>query len=245
MVDIHCHILPLVDDGAKSWEVAEQMCQAAWDDGTTHIVATPHANPHFEYNRELFSAMLAELQKKVKGKLGFSLGCDFHLSYENLEQLFITPERFLIEGTRYLLIELNEFGLLPKFEHLLFRMQSELRIKPILTHPERHPILQRHPEHVLSWIKAGCLVQVTANSLTGFWGPRAREVALWLLQRNALHLVASDGHDPHRRPPLLSPARDLLVELVGEETALNLVENRPRAVIKGREIPLSPLPLRK
>ncbi len=241
MVDIHCHILPMVDDGAKSWEISDRMCQIALKDGITHIVATPHANPHFEYNRERLSGTLAELQRRMKGRLRFSLGCDFHLSYENLEQLFAAPERFLIEGTKYLLVELNDFALPPNFEHLLFRMQAELHVRPILSHPERHPILQRHPESVFPWIEAGCLIQVTANSLTGHWGRHARDVAFWLLQRNALHLVASDAHDAHHRPPVLSEARDLLAEAVGGEAAQVFVEDHPRAIVEGREI--SPTPL--
>src|SRR5205807_7374787 len=91
MIDIHCHILPLIDDGARSWEIAEQMCQMAVDDGITHIVATPHANSQFAYKREEFLGLLAELQTRTKGRLKFSLGCDFNLSFENLELLFVSP----------------------------------------------------------------------------------------------------------------------------------------------------------
>lgn len=236
MVDIHCHILPLVDDGARSWEIAEQMCAMAIGDGITHIVATPHANSQYEYNRERFSQLLAELQGKLNYSLKFSLGCDFNLSFENLELLFASPAQFLIEGTRYLLIELNNFGIPPGFEQLLFRMTAELQIVPILTHPERHPLLQRHPEQVAPWTDLGCLVQITANSLTGHWGRRAKDAAVWLLKKNLVHIVASDAHDLHHRPPVLSSARDFVAQILNQNSAMELVEINPRLVVTDEEI---------
>src|SRR5579862_5136301 len=102
MIDIHCHVLPEVDDGAPSWEVAESMCAMAIADGIKHIVATPHASPKYDYDRGRLIEKLTELRRRVDGSLILSLGCDFHLSYENLEALAQDSRRFLIEGTRYL-----------------------------------------------------------------------------------------------------------------------------------------------
>ena len=85
MVDIHCHILPGIDDGSDSWETTTQMCRMAVRDGITHIVATPHCDGEYEYDREHFTDMLATLSEVADGKLTFSIGCDFHLSPRNLE----------------------------------------------------------------------------------------------------------------------------------------------------------------
>lgn len=235
MIDIHCHILPAIDDGAKSWEISEKMCSIALADGITHVVATPHANSNYDYDRETYSGMLTELQQKIEGKLKFSLGCDFNLSYENIEKLFVDPRQFLIEGTQYLLIELSEYAIPPHFSDLLFRMRTDLSIVPILTHPERNPILQAHPEYVLQWLD-GCLVQVTANSLTGRWGRRARDVAFWLLKQGAVHVIASDAHDLVHRPPVLSAGQKVAGEIVGPEAAFDLVQTNPEAIVEGREI---------
>ena len=232
MIDLHCHILPLIDDGASSWEIAGQMCRAAVADGITHTVATPHANSQFAYDRQVFLQRLEELRQLCSGELKLSLGCDFHLSYENLELLFADPGNFLIEGTRYLLIEFNDYGLPPRFDHLLFRMRAEAQIVPILTHPERHPLLQRHPEMVSPWIEAGCLVQITANSLTGHWGHKAKEVAVWLLQKQLVHIIATDAHDLVHRPPVLSAARDFVSTKFGKDVASALVESNPRTVVE-------------
>jgi protein-tyrosine phosphatase len=236
MVDIHCHVLPKIDDGASSWEVAEQMCAMALQDGITHIVATPHANSRFRYDREILSGLLKELRNRTGGKLNFSLGCDFHMSYENVELLFADSGRFLIDGTKYMLLEPNDFSIPPNYQDLLFRIRSRLGVTPILTHPERHPMLQVHPQQVKHWIEAGCLVQVTANSLTGHWGQRAKTAAMWLLKNAAAHVIATDAHDALRRPPVLSQAREAAAAVVGPAAALRLVDDNPRSVVEGRAI---------
>ncbi|MGC2742372.1 MAG: CpsB/CapC family capsule biosynthesis tyrosine phosphatase [Candidatus Angelobacter sp.] len=238
MVDIHCHVLPGIDDGARSWEIAESMCQLAAADGVAHIVATPHANSKYGYDREKFSALLATLQERIGGTLQFSLGCDFHLSYENIDELFKEPKKFLIGDTKYFLIELSDFGLPPNYQQLLFRFRSELGLIPILTHPERHPILQQQPQSIMRWIEAGALIQVTANSLTGHWGRRAKSTALWLLKNQAIHIVATDAHDTKHRPPILSDALAVTTKEIGAEKARRLVVDNPRSVVENREITL-------
>jgi protein-tyrosine phosphatase len=236
MVDIHCHVLPDIDDGARSWEIAESMCALALADGIGHIVATPHANSKYHYDREAFSTLLETLREKTGNKLTFSLGCDFHLSYDNLEELFKDPDKFVIGHTKYFLIELSDFALPPNYQQLLFRFRSELGLIPILTHPERYPMLQQQPQSVLRWIDAGCLVQVTANSLTGHWGRRAQSAALWLLKNHAVHIVATDAHDTKHRPPVLSKALKEASKEVGAAMARRLVVDNPRAVVENREI---------
>lgn len=236
MVDIHCHILPNVDDGARSWETTEQMCAIAAKDGVDHIVATPHASPRYAYDRGTLTALLDQLKAKVGGKMKFSLGCDFHLSYENLEALFVKPEQFVIGETKYLLIELNDFSVPPNYPQMLFRMKSELGVTPILTHPERHPLLQAQPEQVQRWVDAGCLVQVTANSLTGHWGKKAKGAAMWLLKRRLIHVIATDAHDTRHRPPVLSEAREVAAKELGSAEASRLVKENPRAIVEGGRV---------
>jgi len=107
MIDIHCHILPNVDDGPKSWEISQEMCRMAAEDGIEHIVATPHANERYKYDRQLLASELEYLKGLVGPAPKLSLGCDFHLSYENVQDVLITPERYTIEGSHYLLVELR------------------------------------------------------------------------------------------------------------------------------------------
>jgi protein-tyrosine phosphatase len=248
VIDIHCHLLPEVDDGPKSWDTAVEMCRMAAADGITHAVATPHANDRYAYDRGYLSGLLGQLRDQLREKLDpapqlqLTLGCDFHLSFENLERVLEQPHNYTIGETNYLLIELSNFSIPTQLENCFFRL-GDRGLTPILTHPERNPILQQTPQRVLEWAEQGCLMQVTASALTGFWGERPELVARWLLDRSAVHILASDAHDTKRRIPNLSAARAVAAKIVGAEYAEALVEGNPGAIVKGMPIPYCPRPV--
>ena len=236
MVDIHCHILPEVDDGAASWEVAVEMCHIAAADGITHIVATPHANDEYHYDPDHHARAIRELMAKTGGTPEIRLGCDFHFSYDNLQDAMANPTRYTLGGTQYLLVELSDYSIPPHFLPALHKMM-EIGIRPVITHPERNPLLRQRPEQVLDWVDQGILIQLTANSLTGHWGRTAQKNAAWLLEHHAAHVLATDAHDTRHRPPLLSPARQMVREWLGDQVALELVELNPAAMIRGEDLP--------
>jgi len=236
MVDIHCHILPGVDDGAKSWEIAIEMCAMAVADGIDHVVATPHANDVYSYDRAQNTALLQELSRKAPSAPAFSLGCDFHFSFENIQDLISDREKYVISGTSYLLIELSDYSISPTIDATVSRIVS-MGITPILTHPERNLILQGQPERILKFAENGCVIQVTANSITGFWGERARKISKWLLDREAVHVVSTDAHDLRRRPLRLSEAYEEIKRSYGDDIAEFLTEGNPRAIVQNRPLP--------
>jgi len=242
VIDIHCHLLPEVDDGPRSWEVAVEMCRMAANDGITHTVATPHANERYAYDRVYLTGLLAQLQDKIGPSLRLSLGCDFHLSYENLERVLDQPHTYTIGETSYLLVELSNYSVPIQLTDCFVRL-GDRGLTPILTHPERNPILQQSPQRILEWAEQGCLMQVTGSALTGFWGERPEIIARWLLDRSAVHILASDGHDTKRRVPILSQARAVAEKIVGAEYAQALVEVNPAAIVNGQPIPYSPKPV--
>jgi protein-tyrosine phosphatase len=236
MIDIHSHILPAVDDGSTSWEMTAEMCSMAIADGVTHIVATPHCNDEFRYERERYAEMMGELYELAGGKLTFSLGCDFHFSYDNVQEALAEPQRFTIEGTNYLLIELSDYGIPPAvMQHL--EEFSVIGVTAILTHPERNMVLMQRPEMILDFLKLGCLVQITANSLTGFWGSRSQKIAENLLRKGAVHVIASDAHNTKRRTPLVSQAYRETTRLVGRDVADALLISNPAAIVAGQPLP--------
>ena len=237
MIDIHCHILPEVDDGPKSWETAEAMCRMAAEDGIEHMVATPHANDRYFYDREYLASLLLELQHRVGERPKLSLGCDFHLSYENMQSALEKPERYCIGSSRYLLAEPSNFSIPTQVDEWFVQAQY-LELKPIITHPERNPILQQDPDRVLKWVELGCLIQITANAITGAWGSRAKQMSEWLLKKKAAHFLATDSHDTQRRPPVLSAARKIAAKEFGENVAAALTELNPRAVVNGEPLPI-------
>ncbi len=236
MVDIHCHILPEIDDGSDSWEMTAKMCRMAALDGITHVVATPHCDGHYEYDRSHFTDMLATLSEVADGKLTFSIGCDFHLSPRNLHDAMNDPRPFAIGDTQYVLVEFDHHGIPSNAQDQLMAVISRGMV-PIVTHPERNAFLIKHPETVLKFVEAGCLVQVTANAFTGFWGPKSRKAAEWLLRHEVIHVVASDAHDLELRRPVLSEARDRVAALAGAGVADALVTHNPAAIVAGQHLP--------
>jgi len=235
MVDIHTHILPGVDDGAKSLEMAIVMCTMAAADGVTHIVATPHSNDVYRYDRKAHENALETLRKELNGTVQLSLGCDFHMSYDNIVALRKNPAEFCIGGSNYLLVEFSDFGIsrqiLTTLEEFL-----DFGVVPIITHPERNRVLQSKPELVVDMAAIGCVVQVTASSFTGFWGSGPKKISEWLLKKGAVHVLASDGHDPERRKPILSEGRDAVAAIAGEAVANLLVSENPQAIVDGRNL---------
>jgi len=224
--------------------MALAMCRMAQADGIQHIVATPHANERYPYDREAHEARLAELRSRFGPGMDFSLGCDFHMSYENLQDLQLHPQRYSIGGGRYLLVELSNYAIPPQVEDAMLRL-GELGLTPVLTHPERNPILQESLGRVLGWADQGCVVQITANALTGQWGDRPQQAALLLLKHRAVHVVASDAHDIERRPPVLSVARAVVAELLSDDVAEALVALNPAAIVRGEDIPYFPETIQK
>ena len=242
VVDIHSHILPEVDDGPKSWDVSVAMCRTAAADGITHMVATPHANDRYPYDREYLQGLLTHLQELVGDAPVLSLGCDFHLSYDNMQDVLANPSRYAIEGSHYMLVELSDYSV-PLTITDSFLKLGDCGMTAVITHPERNPILRENPQRVVEWAEQGCVIQMTGSALTGFWGERVRRVAQWLLERNAVHVLATDAHDTEKRVPVLSTARDAAAQICGEEVADALVEGNPAAIIHSRPLPYFPRPV--
>ena len=200
MIDIHSHPLPGIDDGARSLEVAIEMCQMSAQDGVTHLVATPHSNYTYTFDPGLNRQLVAELQEKVGDKPKLLLGCDFHLSYDNIQICDAEFERFHHQSNF-----LPAGGASDQFipEHIS-RVYYDIQVaglKPIITHPERNALIQRKPELVEQWVSIGCLVQVTAQSYTGGFGTKARKFSEKLLNDGLVHFFASDAHDVQAAPP--------------------------------------------
>lgn len=242
MIDIHCHLLPEVDDGPKTWEASVEMCRIAAYDGITHIVATPHANDRYPYDRVFLANLLDHLRTLVGDSPQLTLGCDFHLSYDNLQSALDRPHTYTIGETHYLLVELSNYSVPAQISDCFIKL-ADRGITPILTHPERNPILQQAPQRVLEWAEQGCLMQVTASALAGTWGDRTQRIARRLLERGAVHVLASDAHDTKRRAPSLSAGRAAAAEIVGLEIAKALVEDNPGAIVAGEVLPYLPKPV--
>ncbi len=243
MIDIHHHLLFDLDDGSRSLEMSVEMAAMAVDDGITHIVCTPHANERFPYQPELIRERLSTVEEvliaKGIGPLALGIGCDFHLMYENVEDALHRPTRYTINQKNYLLVEFPDFSISPNTNETLYNLRLS-GMTPIITHPERNPILSKQPERMGEWLSTGSLVQITAGSLHGRFGQTAQKTCHWLLERNWVHFVATDAHNLTSRPPQMRAAYDAVAEKYGEETAQRLCVTNPLAVFDGRPLPDQP-----
>ena len=235
MVDLHCHILSGMDDGARSFDESLAMAEMAIADGITHVVATPHASPEFRFDYANVKREAEKLQAALGIRLNLATGCDFHLSPENIGALKKMRSPFCIHQKDYLLVEFNEFAIPPAMDQTLYEIQLA-GLRPIITHPERNGILRAQPERLEKWIRNGCYGQVTGGSLTGSFGSNIAAISKEWIGRGLVHFIASDAHDTEDRPPRLDLAFGALVERVGEAHAQLLSADNPRAVLTGARV---------
>ena len=235
MIDIHSHILYGLDDGAKDRETSLAMLQLAAETGTTDIVATPHSDSHYEYQPALVDERITELNSLTGNKPRIHRGCDFHLSIENVQACMRNPGVYTINGAGYLMVEFADYFVPPSTENILKQLM-DIGVNPVITHPERNPVLRDSTDRLERWIQSGCLLQVTAQSLTDRFGREAQTAAWNWLRKGMVHVLASDAHDTVHRPPRLDLAHAMLTDKLGPEAADMLLISNPGAILRGEPI---------
>lgn len=224
-----------MDDGAKELADSVAMVRMAASHGTRTIVASPHASPEYAYDEAVVDARIAEIAAAVPDGPKIVRGCDFHLSFENIQQALVTPGRYTIGGKCYLLVEFPDLAIFPNTGDIFERLMDTGMI-PVITHPERNQLLQQRIDDIARWVERGTLVQVTAGSFLGRWGNHARQFSEALMKRRLVHCIASDAHDAKHRPPVLTEAREQIEKQWGKEMGALLTEVNPGAIVEGREI---------
>jgi protein-tyrosine phosphatase len=239
MIDIHCHIFPGLDDGAETLETACAMAESAIADGVTHVIGTPHANSTYRFVPELIALRRQEMQARFEGRLTFGTGCDFHLSFENLQDIRHDSARYTLNHKNYLLVEFADYSIPPSLDQSLHELQLA-GLRPIITHPERNPLIRAQSQRLVQWMQQGCYVQITAGSLQGKFGNAARDAAEAWLDSNAVHFIASDAHNITTRPLKLKETFELVAKRNGENVARALMVENTFAAFEGRPLPYVP-----
>jgi protein-tyrosine phosphatase len=243
MIDLHCHILPGIDDGAADLDVSLRMAAASADDGVSILACTPHILPGLYHNSgPQIRRALRELQAALDQKgipLQLVTGADNHVVPDFIAGL--QSGRLLsLCDSRYVLVEPPHHTEPPHLEDFFFSLLVAGFV-PVLTHPERLSWVPARYESIKRLVARGVWMQITSGSLSGAFGRTAQYWAHRMLDEGCVHILATDAHDTKRRPPDLSRGRDLAAMRVGAVEAEHLVLTRPRGVI-ANEIP-SNLPM--
>lgn len=235
-IDFHCHILPGVDDGAPSLEEALVMARLAIEDGTGTIVATPHAlasryNPSPNAVAEAFDRLSAALEEN-QIPLRLHRAAEVYFVPDLLARVEARPSLTVNGERKYLLTELPFVGYPTFVAEVCFDLLLH-GIVPIIAHPERSQHLQQHPHLLYELVSQGVMAQVNAGSLLGYFGPEVQGAAMLFLRHRLIHVLGSDGHDSHRRPPLLGQAVLAVAQVCGEEYAHNVAAFWPSKILAG------------
>ena len=244
MYDLHSHILPNIDDGAKSQSATMEMLRVADSDGTKIILATPHRkdvtdNWSIPHIKELANNTNRAIQKEGLD-ISLVLGMENHLDIDLPEEV-AQGRALTINASKYILVELPFFGRPIYVEQILFEIQA-MGLTPILAHPERLEVFISDPEFLVNLVERGMLTQMTSGSLLGYFGGNVRKFTVQLFKNNLVHVLASDCHFPGGpRSPKLSPGLNAAVKLVGYERASRMVVDLPKAILNDQPV-RAPIP---
>ena len=211
------------------------MVRMAAEHGTTALVATPHANLTYCYQPDQIAQRLAQVEAAAGGALRLCAGCDFHLSFDNIQDALANPRKYTINRGNCLLVEFSDLMISRSTEEIFGHLLAA-GMTPIVTHPERNDLLRQRIDELARWVECGVCVQVTAQSFTGGFGRKAQDFSISLLERGLVHFIASDAHDCEHRPPRMDLAYAWIKERYGESVAQALCVRNPAAALEGESI---------
>jgi protein-tyrosine phosphatase len=246
MIDIHSHILPGVDDGAKDMATALEMARMAVDDGINKMIATPHL-----FRGSDSASGFEEIEKARKGfvevlrdndiPLEVFPGAEVHISHHLIDEIKNHRRFLVLNQSRYMFIEFPSEHVFSGVKDLIFELMTE-DIIPVIAHPERNSVFRRNPNFLYELLQMGVLSQVNQGSFNGVYGTHVQEAVFRFIELGYAHFLATDCHNTWVIPPRLSEAVHKAAEVIGEENARKLVEDNPLCVVENKEISYIPEP---
>jgi protein-tyrosine phosphatase len=246
LIDLHCHLLPEVDDGAVDLKTSLAMARMSVAEGVKVIACTPHILPGvYDNTGPDIRHRVQRLQLELNAT-GINCrlvpGCDAHISPDLVSKLK-SGRALTLNDSRYVLVEPPHHVLPPNIDRLFFDLLAAGYV-PVLTHPERMSWVDRNEELLNRLVLSGVWMQMTAGAIIGGFGEKVKRQAVKMLHRAMIHIVASDAHNTANRPPVMGEAFRALGGIVGLEEARNLVETRPAAILEDRAPAFVPAPFR-
>jgi protein-tyrosine phosphatase len=236
MIDLHCHLLPGVDDGPETLQEALQLAQLACANGITHAVVTPHMHwGRYDNDRQSIATAVQGFKEDL-AQAGIALQLDYAAEVRIGPEIMMMVEQenlpFLgtFAGYQLLLLEFPHDHIPIGSDKLVTWLLSH-HIRPLIAHPERNKDVMRNVNKIIPFVEQGCLLQVTAASVAGGFGPQAKQVSQQLLEHGWVSVLASDAHNVQHRPPDLEPGRAAAEKIIGYEASWALVRDTPRAFV--------------
>ena len=240
MTDIHCHILPGLDDGAPDIDTSILMAEIAAESGVTDIIATPHTNQAGRFENYA-SPSLDDLFRRVRDEIADrKIPVRLHPGMEvygsgMVPGMLRDGKLTTLAGSRYFLIEFG-FRDLPENMDRVLRELLSAGVVPVVAHPERYEQIQNHPNWLFRWAKEGILLQSNKGSFTGFFGRKPRELAFAMVARGLTACVASDAHGYEHRTPSLEEAEEILTVEFSGDTAKSLLADNPEKILRNEPV---------
>ncbi len=250
MIDIHCHILPGMDDGAEDMAETLAMARAAVRDGIRTLVGTPHTLNEVFVNPESrvseVTASVRDALQREKIPLEMLPGAEVRMGPGLLDSVKRGDAGTLNHNGRYILLEFPVLSTPPRLKEEIFTLQRN-GLTPVIAHPERNLEVQHDLGILCGLVEMGVLCQVTAMSITGGFGVGVRRCAREMLRRRLIHVIASDAHSARGRPPALAEAAECAAEILESfDEANRMVEDVPASILAGDPVEVSePVPRKK
>lgn len=234
MIDLHCHILPELDDGARDLDETLRMARMAAESGISHLVATPHCTEGGARTVWESVSFLRQALQEMRLPLKVYTGMEIY-GTRDTARLLAEGRLLTLNRSRYPLVEFDfESDGIGETRILQSILQAGFR--PVVAHPERYLYIQREPQILNEWVNMGCLLQINKGSLTGRFGPVCQELGMALVDRKFAAVVASDAHSAVSRTPWMYDAWDLLARQFSPIAAEHLLLEIPKKILNNESI---------
>ena len=237
MIDIHSHIIPNVDDGARSVEETFNILKEAQEAGFTDVILTSHfLLNYYETNAQeliFWKEKLQEVLKKQGTKINLHSGMEIYITNQ-MEELLENKKILTLANSGYMLIELPLATNVKYFDYVVYYLEAK-GIKPIIAHPERYKCVQKDPDIVEEYIEKGCLIQCNYGSIVNLYGREAEKTIKTLLKKNQVHFLGSDVHRENGTYLIILDAIKKIRKIIGENKINELTTINPKKILKNEE----------
>ena len=237
MIDIHSHIIPNVDDGARSVEETFNILKEAQEAGFTDVILTSHfLLNYYETNAQeliFWKEKLQEVLKKQGTKINLHSGMEIYITNQ-MEELMQKNKLLTLANSRYMLIELPIASNVQYLDYVIYYLEAK-GIKPIIAHPERYKCVQKDPDIVEEYIEKGCLIQCNYGSIVNLYGREAEKTIKTLLKKNQVHFLGSDVHRENGTYLIILDAIKKIRKIIGENKINEITTINPKKILQNEE----------